>query len=161
MSNLNLQTLRRVAGIGVAIVLVVDFILSVRRHGGAGWSIVVLLVLTLGVIAAAWVLMPEATRTLLRHKNLLVPLALALVVGKLISWLSAAPGLGALLNSSWPLPLFNLSWAISLSVLLHLAVAVAYATWMTATLLGWCGRVTVILVASWPSCPGVSGGCPA
>lgn len=135
MSNLNIQTLRRVAWIGLAVVLGVDFLLSTRAPGGANTGAVVLLVLALLTGLAAWLLLPEAAGTLLRHKNLLVPFGLAVVAGKLISWLSLVPVLGALLGASLPLHLFNLSLALSLGLLLYTVVAVAYAVWMTATLL--------------------------
>lgn len=135
MTNLNLQTLRRGAWIGLAIVLVVDFLLSTRSPSGANTGAVVLLVLTLLTGLAAWLLLPEAVAALLRHKDLLMPFALAVVAGKLISWLSLLPVLGAMLGASLPLHLFNLSLALSLGLLLYIAVAVAYAVWMTATLL--------------------------
>ncbi|MGC3958901.1 MAG: hypothetical protein QM813_13470 [Verrucomicrobiota bacterium] len=135
MSNLNLQTLRRVAWIGLAVVLVVDFLLSTRATAGANTGAVVLLVLTLLTGLAAWLLLPEAAGTLLRHKDLLVPFALAVVANKLILWVSMLPLLGGLLGASLPLHLFNLSLALSLGLLLYVVVSVAYAVWMTATLL--------------------------
>jgi hypothetical protein len=135
MTNLNIQTLRRVALVGLAIVLLVDLISSLRLQSGLGLGVVVLLALILLVGLTSLVLMPRAASTLLSNKDLLMPLALVVFVGKLLGWLSAAPLLGALLKPSLPLHLFNLSVGLSLSFLLHIALAVAYATWMTAALL--------------------------
>jgi len=130
-----MQTLRRVALIGLALVLLVDLVLSLRLQGGRGMGVVVLLALSLAVTLTALVLMRGASGTLLRNRDLLVPLALVMVAGKLITWLGAAPGLSALLKPSVPLHLFNIGLAVSLSFVLQVALAVAYATWMTATLL--------------------------
>jgi hypothetical protein len=135
MGRLNIRTLRWLASIGLAIVLLVDLILSWRVRAGMGLGIVTLLVMIGAVGLTAIVLAPKATGTLFRHKDLLVLLALVAVAGKLVTWLSALPFPGALLSPSFSLSLFNLSLGLSLSVLLHIALTVAYATWMTAALL--------------------------
>jgi hypothetical protein len=135
MNNLNLPTLRRVAWIGLALVLAVDFLLFLRSPAGVGTGMLVLLVLASLTGLAAGLLLPEAAGTLFRHRDLLVPFALAVVAGKCIAWVSLLPGLGTLLGASAPLRLFNLSLSLSLGLLLSIAVAVAYAAWMTATLL--------------------------
>lgn len=134
MGTINIQTLRRGAIIGLALVLVVDFLLSTRVPDGTGLGIILLLVLGVAVgLLTRW-LMPEVVGALFQHKDLLVPLAWVVVLGKILTWLSAAPGLGALLNPSLPVHLFSLSLAISLGFLLQIALLVAYATWMTAAL---------------------------
>ena len=98
-------------------------------------GVVMLLLCPVAVALVSVVLMPSAAGSLIRHNVLLVPLALVTVVFKLLEWLSAAPLLGALLNPSWPLHVLNLSFGLSLGFLLQIALGVAYATWMTATLL--------------------------
>jgi hypothetical protein len=135
MKGLHIQTLRRVAWIGLAVVLLVDLVLSARARSGVGLGVVMLFLFPVAVALVSLVLMPAAAGTLVRHRDLLVPLALVTVAGNLIEWLSAAPLLGALLNPSLPLHLLNLSFALSLGFLLQIALGVAYATWMTGTLL--------------------------
>jgi len=134
MRHLNIQTLRRVAWIGLATVLLVDLIASLKLRGGTGLGLVVLVVFGFAVGLTAILLMPKAAGALLGNKNLLVPLALMTVAGKLLAWLSAAPGLSALLRPSVPLHVFNIGLGVSLSLVLQFALAVAYATWMTAAL---------------------------
>ena len=56
-------------------------------------------------------------------------------VDVLLDWLAAAPILGGLLSPTLPLHLLNLGFGFSLSYLLRVALAVAYATWMTAAVL--------------------------
>jgi hypothetical protein len=137
MANWNIQTLRRVAGIGLAIVLLVDFVLSVRAGTGWGLGLILLVVFPVAVGLVSLLLMPQATGTLLGNKDVLVPLALVTVAGKVLGWLAAAPFLGALISSSMPLQFLGLSLGLSVSFLMHIALAVAYATWMTATVLAF------------------------
>lgn len=150
MGKLNLQTLRRGALIGLGLVLIVDFLLSTRVRSGTGLGFVVLLVVGGAVFATARFLMPEAAGAVFRNKDLLVPLALVLVLGKILTWLSAAPVLGALLNPSLPLHLFNLSLSLSLGFLLQIALTVAYAAWMTAGLWEFSRTGQSDPVQSWP-----------
>jgi uncharacterized membrane protein len=150
MGKLNLQMLRRGVLIGLGVVLIVDFLLSTRVPSGTGLGIIVLLVMIAAVFATAWFLMPEAAGAVFRNKDLLVPLALVLVLGKILSWLSAAPVLGALLNPSLPLHLFSLSLSLSLGFLLQIALAVAYAAWMTAALWTFARTGQTDPVQSWP-----------
>jgi hypothetical protein len=135
MANWNIQTLRKVAGIGLAIVLFVDFILSIRTSSGWGLGIIMLVVFPVAVGLVSLLLMPQAAGTLLGNKDVLVPLALVTVAGKALGWLAAAPLLGALISSSMPLRFLGLSLGLSVSFLIHIALAVAYATWMTASVL--------------------------
>jgi hypothetical protein len=135
MASLNIRVLRQVALAGLAAVLLVDFYLSVRLGVGLGLGAVVLLVFPIAAVLVSLVLMPGAAGTLLRNKDLLVLLALVTVVGRFLEWLAAAPVLGALLSPSFPLHFLNLSFALSLHFLLRIALAMAYATWMTAAVL--------------------------
>src|SRR6185295_18544842 len=92
-----IQTLRRVAWIGLAVVLLVDFISSVRHPAGLGLGVIVLVVFPIAVALVSLVLMPRAAGALLGNKDLLVPLALVTVAAKVLEWLTAVPIVGALL----------------------------------------------------------------
>ena len=135
MISSNIQSLRRVALVGLAMVLLVDFVLSFRLHTGLGLGVIMLMVFPLAVGLVSLVLMPKAIGTLFGHLNLLVPLALVVVANKLLDWLCAAPVLGAVLNPSLPLHLFTFSFGLSVGFLVRIALAAGYATWMTAALL--------------------------
>ena len=101
MVNPNIQTLRTTALAGLAAVLLVDVALSLRPRAGLTLGGAMLLVLPISVALVSLVLMPD-------------------VVGKLLAWLAAAPGFGALLTPSIPLHLLNLSFGLSMSLLLHI-----------------------------------------
>lgn len=135
MASVNIRRLRFVAWIGLVIVLLVDLVLSVRGRGGWGLAFVMLCLFPVVVALVSLVLMPRAAGTLLRNADLLLTLALMVVAGKLLDWLSAAPVLGMLLKPTLPLHIFSLGFSLSLSFLLHSVIAVAYATWMTVALL--------------------------
>ncbi len=135
MASLSIHTLRRVAWFGLATVFIVDLVLSARLRAGLTLGVVMLLVFPIAVGLVSLVMMPNAAGTLVRSKDLLVPLALVTVAGKVLTWLAAAPGFSAVLTPSFPLRLLNLSFGISLSFLLHMALAVAYATWVTGCIL--------------------------
>lgn len=134
MNHLNIQKLRWTAWIGLSVVLFVDFIRSMGSPGGMALGIAVFLVFLLAVGLSSALLMRDPA-AVLSNSDLLVPMVLAMVAGKLIGWLAAAPVLGLLLTPSWSLNLFGLHLGLSLAFLLHAALAVAYATWMTGTLL--------------------------
>ena len=135
MPTWSIQTLRKVAGIGLAIVLLVDFVLSVRT--GSGWvlGVVMLVVSLIAVGLVAMLLMPRAADELSRNADLLVPLALVTVAGKVFGWLAAVPFLGGLLTGALPLHLLSLSLGLSASFVVNIALGVAYATWTTAAVL--------------------------
>jgi hypothetical protein len=135
MTGLNIHLLRRLALGGLAAVLLVDLVTSLRMQAGLGLGVVMLLVFPVAVALVSLLLMPNAAGTLVRNKDLLVPLALVTAAGRLLEWLAAAPILSALLTPAFPLHLLNLSIGISLNFLIRIALAVAYATWMTALVL--------------------------
>jgi hypothetical protein len=135
MVNVSLHTLRRVALVGLAAVLLVDFLFSLRTPAGLGLGVVMLLVFPAAIALASLVLMPNAAGTLLRGKDLLIPLVLLTVAGRLLAWLAAVPGLSGLLTPSFPLKLLSLSFGISLHFLINIALGVAYAAWVTGGVL--------------------------
>ena len=131
MTNFNLRTLRRVALFGLAGVVSIELLSTGPSRGGLGLGLAMLLVASLAVVVVSLVLMPAAAGTLFGNKDLLVPLALVTVASKLLGWLAAAPGFSALLAPTFPLHLLSLSFGVSLSFLLQIALGVAYATWVT------------------------------
>ena len=135
MAKLKVQMLRIIAGLGLAIVLMIDLIRSLRIHGGATLGVALLALMIVAVVLTSLVLMPRAARALLHHKDLLLPVALVLVAGRLLEWIGAAGVIGAALTSSLPVQFLSLSFRFSLMMLLHIALAVAYSTWVTAALL--------------------------
>jgi hypothetical protein len=135
VGKVKVKTLRLVALIGLAMVLLIDLISSLRVQGGLGWGSVLFIVMTSAVALTALVLMPKAAGALLRNGDLLLPFVLTLVAGNLVEWISAAQFIGTALKSSLPLKFISLSLPFSLMFVLHIVLAVAYATWMTAALL--------------------------
>jgi hypothetical protein len=127
--------LRWVAPIGLAVVLSVDLYSSLRLKTGLLLGVGVLSFFTVAVALVSLLLMPHAVNALVRRVDLLSPLALLTVASKLLLWLAALPVLGAVLSPSFPLRFFSLSFAISLQFLLSVALAVAYAAWMTTAVL--------------------------
>lgn len=135
MGNVNIRRLRWVALIGLAVVLLIDLYSSLRLKTGLLLGVGVLVFFTVAVTLVSLLLMPRALGALARGLDLLVPLGLLTAAGKLLYWLAALPVLGAVLSPSFPLRFFSLSFAISLQFLLGVALAVAYAAWITAAVL--------------------------
>jgi hypothetical protein len=167
MNHVKIRILRWVAWIGLGLVLAVDFILSMRAPGGLGPGLFVFAALLLAVGLSSALLMPRTAGALLMNSDLLVPVILMVVAGKLIGWLAAAPVLTLLLTPSLSLNLLGLQIGLSLSFLLHVALAVVHATWTTGTLLEFdrtgntdpcrilplipkrCWRVTGVMFIGW------------
>jgi len=120
---------------GLAVVLVSDLVASLPWKPRQAYGFVLLVLMCVAVALVSLVLMPRAAGTLVRHKDLLLPLALLMVALQLLEWLSALPLLGAMLTPSLPLLLFNWSTALSLHLLITIGLYVAYGTWMTAAIL--------------------------
>ena len=135
MGNLNIRLLRLIALIGLAVVLSVDLISSFRLDTGLFLGMGVLVFFTFAVTLVSVLLMPRAAGAMARGLDLLVPLALLTVASKLLHWLAALPILGAVLSPSFPFRLFTLSFSISLQFLIGVALAVAYAAWVTTAVL--------------------------
>lgn len=135
MESLNLHTLRRVAGIGLGVVLLVDTIASWRAHGGWILGFVMLVVFPIAIGVVSLLLMPRATGALVRNLDLLVPLGLLIVMEQLLDWVAAVPGLAALLRASQPVRIFGIGLSLSVVFFLSVALNVAYATWTTSALL--------------------------
>ena len=150
MKKLRIEPLRRIAWIGLAVVLCVDATLSARTAQGWGLGIAMLLVCPVAAALVSLALMPGALGALVRRTDLLVPLALATVAGHLLDWLSAAPVVGALLCPAMPVRLLNLSFSLSLGFLLRIALGVVYAAWATRLLLGFVETGTADCLASFP-----------
>lgn len=133
--KLNLATLRWVALFGLAALVLHDLYASFPLRPRQGYGIVLLALMMVAVGVVSLVLMPRAVSLLARRLDLLIPLALVILAGRLLGWLAGLPILGALLSPSLPLRLSSLSFSFSLHFVLSIALAVAYATWMTAAIL--------------------------
>jgi hypothetical protein len=151
MSNLNLGTVRWVALIGLGVVLVSDLVVSLPWKPRQGYGLVLLVFACAVVALVSLILMPRAAGALVRHKDLLIPLALLVVALQLLAWLTALPLLGALLTPAWPLHLFNWSFALSLHLLITIGLFIAYATWMTAAILAFVRTGQNNPCAVWPA----------
>ena len=133
MDKFTLLNLRRVAVFGLAIVLMIDLLLSFRSGWGLG--LLMLILFPVAVAVFALLLMPREAGTLVRTPDLLLPLALLIIASHLLDWLSDPHVLGVLLNPGLPIRLWTLSLGLSVGFLLRMALDVAYATWMTCLLL--------------------------
>ncbi len=135
--NLNLKTVRWVAVIGLAVVLLSELLGSFPWKPRQGYGLVLLPLLGVAVAVVSLLLMPRAAGTLLRHRDLLIPFALLFIALQLLEWLSALSALRPVLAPSLPLHVFNLSAALSLNLLIVIGLWVGYATWMTAAILAF------------------------
>jgi hypothetical protein len=133
----NLQSLRWAGLIGLAVVLVNDAVVSLPWKPRQEYGLAMLAFFIVAVVIISLLLMPKAVGALWRNKDLLLPLALLTTVLQLIEWLTALPALGSLLNASRPVHLFKLSFALSAGSILTIGAFVAYATWMTATIVAF------------------------
>ncbi len=89
----------------------------------------------IGVTLVAVLLIPRAAGTLVHHPDLLVPFGLLLLTQEALALLLKLPLLGAAFGASHSIKLLNLSFALSLHWFTNLALAAAYATWVTAAIL--------------------------
>lgn len=135
---------------GIAALLARDLYASLPLQPRQSYGFVLLAVVIVGVGLVSLVLMRRAVGMLLRQPDLLVPLALITLGEKLLGWLAS---LGGVFSRAFPLHLLNISFPISLHGLLGIALAVAYATWMTAVVLELVrtgsGDPCAVLPAAW------------
>jgi hypothetical protein len=126
--------LRRGALLGAAAVLlqqaVSDLPLKPRQEAG----FLVLALALLAVTLALRLLLPAATRKLLRHKDLLVPLGLLVFAEGVLGWLLLLP-VAAVFAASRPLHLGFLTLSLSVAAVLAVLLRVAYGTWATVLIL--------------------------
>jgi hypothetical protein len=126
--------LRRVAFVGAAAVLlqqaVTDLPLKARQEAG----FLVLVLALLAVVLTLRLLLPAATRKLLRHKDLLVPLGLLVLAEGVLGWLLLLP-VAAVLVAFRPLHLGVLTLSLSGAAVLGVLLRAAYGTWATTLIL--------------------------
>ena len=132
--NSPLQPLRWVALLGVACVLVARVVQSFPLAPLWWIGLLLLAALTVAVALVAVLLMPRAAGTLARNLDLLIPLGLLLLAQEALALLTKLPLLGTVFGASHSLNFLNLSFGLSLHWLVGLALAVAYATWVTAAI---------------------------
>src|SRR5262245_37754575 len=125
--KLDLRSLRWAAGGGLAVVLVTEFVTSVPWRPRQGYGLVLLIIMCVLVALVSRLLMPRAAGAVVRHTNLLLPLALLTIALKALEWLSVLPVLGSLLTRAWQPHIFSLGLALSLHLALVIALAVGYA----------------------------------
>jgi hypothetical protein len=123
-----------VSWIGLGVALFVDLMRSLPMQRGLDLGIMMLLAFSFAVPLVCLLLMPRAASALVGSADILIPLALVVIAGKVIGWLTVAPLFGSLLSPSLPLHWLSLSFRLSLSFVINVALAVAYAAWMTAVI---------------------------
>jgi hypothetical protein len=99
------------------------------------WGFAVLIIAGAAVGLTLFVLLPNSTRRLLRHKDILIPLGLYIPAVSVLSALAAVPAMAAVLNPAWPLKLFTITVSLSLLFAIQLILGVIYAGWTTALVL--------------------------
>jgi hypothetical protein len=127
--------LRWIAIAGTGIVLLWQATSLPQMQPRQEWGIVVVVLAAIAVGLACQLLLPDATRTLGRHGDLLLPLGLLIPTAALLNALAAVPVLAAVLARSWTLTVLSLSFSLSLLFLLQIVLAVVYAGWTTTLIL--------------------------
>ncbi|MEW6157964.1 MAG: hypothetical protein AB1813_11060 [Verrucomicrobiota bacterium] len=134
MTRHNRGVWRGLIWLGLAGLLAIQFYNAWPLQPKQEYGIFLWLIVATVCALTALVLTPRATVHLLRHFDLLLPLVLLLLGFQLLEWLRRLPGLSEILTPSWPVRLVNMSFTLSLHFFLNIALAVGYATWMTAAL---------------------------
>jgi len=123
------KTLRWTALLGALVVLASDLIGHGSWQPRQEYSVVALVLVTLATAVTLIFLLPRASRSLRAEPDLLVPLGLYVLAQEIVGWLAMIPGPGALLTLSETFRLLSVPVTISLQVVLHLLLTVAFATW--------------------------------
>lgn len=126
-----IQVLRVVAGVGVGVVLLQEAVTALPLKPRQEYGVAVLVLALVAVAVAFAFLMPGMVGTLLRHKDLLVPLGLLTLADAVLGWLTLLPVLGAVLAPSTVLKLCVLSFSISVAFVISILLQVAYSAWTT------------------------------
>jgi hypothetical protein len=111
------------------------------------------LVFTLALLAvglACAVVMPGASKRLLRHTGLLVPLCLWVFAQEALSTAMAWSALAPLFSPSWSFNLFQIGVSLSLGFVLQVLLAVFYGAWTTVLVLQAVGSDRVDPGAGFP-----------
>lgn len=95
------------------------------------YGFVVLVLVALAVGAVLFVLLPTATRCLLRHKDLLLPLGLLISLEGLFSALLAIPALAMMRTPAWSVSVEILGLSLSLAFAIQAFLRIVYAGWTT------------------------------
>ncbi|OAI54375.1 hypothetical protein AYO44_03645 [Planctomycetaceae bacterium SCGC AG-212-F19] len=138
--------------VGVAVVLIQETIAAFpwqpRQEAGL---LVLAIAVPLVLVTLSWG-MPDAWLQLRRHPDLLVPLGILTLAEAVVGWLTLVPALGALLAPSKQLQFAALSFTVSVSFLIVIALNVAYGAWVTVMILNVARADQADLVTSWSSC---------
>ena len=133
--NSHLRTLRWIAALAVAVVVLSSLNSSFPLKPRQWICLLLFGVIAALVAAVALRLMPRAVGTLVRQPDLLVPLGLVTAANLVLDWVAKLPLLGALFSHSANVPVLKVSFSLSILFLLRLALAAAYATWVTHAIL--------------------------
>jgi hypothetical protein len=129
------QLLRSLALIGVAIVLVQESIAGLPWQPRQEAGLLVLLLAAIAVSVSLVWLMPDAWRKLRRCSDLLVPLGILTLAEAVVGWLTLIPAMGAFLSPTTRLEFAAITFTVSVSFLLTIALNVAYGAWVTLLVL--------------------------
>jgi hypothetical protein len=129
------SVLRVIALVGTGVVVLWQAVSIGRVKPRQDWGFLVLVLAGLAVGLMLALILPAATRRLLRHKDLLVPLGLYVSAGALLNALAAAPAFARLLAAAEPVKLFALTFTLSLAVVIQVVLGVIYAAWTTTLVL--------------------------
>jgi hypothetical protein len=134
MSRLD-RPLRLLAIAGPAVVLLWQLLTLPPTQPRQGVGLAVLAIFTPAVGLVLLTLLRPALALLLRHGDLLVPLGLYVIATHVTNALLALPALAAVATPSWSIQLLGLGLSLSLGIVLQVALAVAYAAWVTRLVL--------------------------
>lgn len=131
----SIRVLRLLALIATTAVLVWQTTSLARIRPRQEYGFVVLALAALAVAAALAVLLPAATRCLVRNMDLLVPLGLWIPLDALLNALIPAPALAAVLTPAWSVNILTLSFSLSLAFMAHVFLGIVYAGWTTVLII--------------------------
>jgi len=117
------------AVLGPLVVLALDLLLGARWVSGQGYALFVAALILVATGLVLIVFLRREARGMLRQPDILVPLGLYVLATGMLQWFSSLPVLGGILAPSWDLSLFSMSFSVSVSLLLGIALAVGFAAW--------------------------------
>jgi hypothetical protein len=129
------QVLRFLAVVGVAVVLVQEMIAASPLQPRQEEGFAVLAVAGLAALVMLVWGLPNAWQWLKGHPDLLVPLGVLTLAEAVLGWLTLIPAMAAVFTPSAPLQLATLSVTVSASLVVLVALNVAYAAWTTTLIL--------------------------
>ncbi|HKB02160.1 MAG TPA: hypothetical protein VKD90_08070 [Gemmataceae bacterium] len=124
-----------IALVGTGVVVLWQAVSLGRVNPRQDWGFLVLVLAGLAVGLMLALILPAATRRLLRHKDLLVPLGLYVSAEALLNALATSGPFARLIGASEPVKLFTITLTLSLALVVEIVLGVIYAAWTTALVL--------------------------